>query len=634
MESISKAPALLMLLSVSLVWGQEQASLAKKHLDQGVAYLQANQPQRAEQELRRVIELDPGNAQAYNLLGSIYDYLGDPEKAETFFQKATQAAPSYPAPYNNLGISYLRQNKTDQALKAFNRALELDPGNPTTHYNLGLLFAKRGDLKESIAHLEQARSLKPGDTAILFNLASNYFLSGDLGRALPILQDLDRQPASARLPEVQDLLGTVLAQQGRVEEAIAHLSKAAELDPVGAGHHYKLALAFEKKGDLDNALREIQSAISLESRPSAPEYLLLGMIYRQKGNVEQASEAFKHAVDIAPDALATRFALGVLLRDAGYYQEAAREFERLRTAHPSFEVGVSLARTYYLAGDFSKSLSLLKQTEPAGSRPQRADFYKLLAEVYGKLEKWPEALDSLDKAIELDRRNSTIYFELGLVMINLNALRQAEELFLGVLKHLPESPELYVGLAQAKMFQDHYQQALEALTRAVSLDPNYSEAHYLMGNCLNEMNRYPEARQAYQKAIALSPDRDEFHFSLGSLLEKLGEEEAASNEFSKAISLNPTSADAHFRLGRLYLQKGDFERAETQLLKAIELKPKDPQGYEQLARIYLKTGRSSEARRTLETLQELKKAAPSPGRPARAGVNIRPVDEYLRFLNR
>ncbi len=633
MQKQGKLLWLVPVLSLSFTWAEDPATLVKKHLEQGTAYLKTNQPREAEPEFRRVIELDPENAQAYNLLGLVYDQLGDHEKADASFQEAIRLAPAFTGSYNNLGISYLRQNRTAEAQGAFLKVLELDPRDATAHYNLGLLYMKEGDFQKSVDHLEQARSLKPGDPAILFNLAKGHFQMGSYSNALAILQDLDRLPASSRLPEVQNLLGTVLTRSGQLDPAIVHLQKAADLDPAGSDPHYKLALAWQKKGNLDEALEEIRKAISLQAPAIAEQYLALGMIHRQRGENEEAIRALRKTFALAPEAESTRFALAVLLRDAGHYQEAAREFERARAAHRSYDLDFNLATTYYLVGDFPRALSLLEEISAADNRSKPASFYQLLASVYGKMERWSEALGTLENAIELNPRTPALYFDLGLVLVNLNALNQAEQFFLGVLKHFPDSAEFYVGLAQARMLQDHYQKALEDLHVAIRLNPSYAEAHYLTGNCFNETNRYAEARQAYEKAIALSPNRADFHFSLGSLLEKQGENGPALSEFEKALALNPASADAHYRLARLYSEQGNIDRAVEHLREAIELNPRDPQSYGQLASIYFKAGRREEAQQALETLQALKKTGSTAATSPLSSVKLKPVEQYLRLLN-
>jgi tetratricopeptide (TPR) repeat protein len=625
---------LVVILSVGLASGQDQASLVKKHFEQGVAYLRADRPRDAERELRRVIELDPADAQAYNLLGSIYDSLGQRAEAESSFRKAIELAPSFPAPYNNLAISYLRQKRTDEAIKTFQKLLKLDPQNVTGHYNLGLLYRQVGDLTLSLRHLERARALRPNDPAIAYNLASTYVQAGALNSALPILQALERQPEASQLPEVQNLLGTTLVRLGRLDPALAHLQKAVKLDPTGPDNHYKLALAWQKKGNLNGALREIQETIALQQPPVAESYLVLGMIQRERGETEKAEQAFKEAFKIAPDGAATRFALAVLLRDAGHYQEALRQFQQVKTLRPSANVDYQLASTYYLVGNFAKALQLLEQIPGAGKATPPARYYKLLAETNAKMERWPATFAALEKALDLDPHDPSLYVDLGFALADLNALQEAEQLFLGVLKHIPDSPEIYVGLARVRMLQDHNSEALEAFRRALELNPDSAQAYYLMGNCLNGMERFKEAQEAYRKAILLNPERDDFHFSLGSLLENQGDTGAALSEFEKAASLNPASADAHYRLGRLYAQKGNDTLAMEQFRKAIDLRPKDPHSYDQLARVYVRIGKRSEAQKALETFQELKRTATSSNSPSTESVKLKPVEYYLRFLSR
>jgi tetratricopeptide (TPR) repeat protein len=622
---------LVLALSLATLAAEDRSAEASKHFAEGVAHLQAGRLQEAERELRRAASLDPANAQAHNLLGSIYDRLGDSARAEAAFREAIRLEPSVPGFHNNLGISYLRQNRVEDAARVFTRALELDPQNASAHYNLGLLYMGKGEAARGVVHLERARALEPQDASIAIHLARAYSETGENSRALGLLEELDRHPEIHRAPQFQNLLGTVFIRAGELDRAVDHLRRAAELDPEGADHQYKLALAWHKNRSFDKALEAIEQAIRLQSPPAAEHFLVLGMIHLEKGEAARATAAFERAFEIAPDAEATRFTLATLLRDAGRYAEAVRELERLRAARRTYELDLNLAMTHSLAGDFEKAANLLEGIS-ADPRSDSAGFHLLIAQTYSKLERWTEALDHLERAVRHEPRNPALYFRLGLVLINLNKLAEAERLFLEVAKYLPEAAELYVGLAQARMHQDHYPEALEALDRALAANPNYAEAHYLMGNCFNETNRYAEARAAYERALALDSRRSDFRFSLASVLETMGEEEAAVAEFEKVIAADPLSGDAHYRLGRLFAQRGDLPRAAEHLRRAVEINPRDAQSHYQIALVYRKTGRGEEAEQALQTVEELKKNSGA-SRAALAAVKVKPVEEYLRLLS-
>ena len=62
-------------------------------------------------------------------------------------------------------------------------------------------------------------------------------------------------------------------------------------------------------------------------------------------------------------------------------------------------------------------------------------------------------------------------------------------------------------------------EALSYLDRAVSLDPNYVEAHYNRANTLKELGLFDEARKAYAQALRLNPNYVEALNNCGVLSE-------------------------------------------------------------------------------------------------------------------
>jgi len=114
----------------------------------------------------------------------------------------------------------------------FNRALVVTgDDNPLAHNNLGTALAMRGDFAGAATHFQQAIRLAPGDAGAQRNLARSLAEVGDIDGAISHLSE------SIRLKETafdQNLLGRMLLSRGRREEAIAHLARAAQLEPTNA----------------------------------------------------------------------------------------------------------------------------------------------------------------------------------------------------------------------------------------------------------------------------------------------------------------------------------------------------------------------------------------------------------------
>jgi HEAT repeat protein/TPR repeat protein len=102
--------------------------------------------------------------------------------------------------------------------------------------------------------------------------------------------------------------GLHLVQSGRLEEGIAVLEQAIELDPNNATAHINLGFAYAKKGWLDQAIKEHKRAIELDPK-DANAHSHLGNVYYDRGWFEQATAEYKRAIELDPDDATAHFNL-------------------------------------------------------------------------------------------------------------------------------------------------------------------------------------------------------------------------------------------------------------------------------------------------------------------------------------
>src|SRR5438093_12542601 len=61
-----------------------------------------------------------------------------------------------------------------------------------------------------------------------------------------------------------------------------------------------------------------------------------------------------------------------------------------------------------------------------------------------------------------------------------------------------------------------YDEAVTALTQAITSYPHYAQAHYMLGNTYYQQHDYVHARQAFEHAVADYPGYTEAHYMLGA----------------------------------------------------------------------------------------------------------------------
>jgi len=119
----------------------------------------------------------------------------------------------------------------------------------------------------------------------------------------------------------------------------------------------------------------------------------------------------------------------------------------------------------------------------------------------------------------------------------------------------------------------HFTKAVDFLTKALEIKPDYALAHSNRGLALKELQRLEEALASYDKAIQISPNYAEAYSNRGNVLKELQRLEESLASYDKAIEINPNLAEAHFNRGNALKDLQRLEESLASYDKAIELKP-------------------------------------------------------------
>jgi tetratricopeptide (TPR) repeat protein len=172
-----------------------------------------------------------------------------------------------------------------------------------------------------------------------------------------------------RFADVHYMVGLVHDRQGDLEAASTSLERALEINPSYAEAAVALASVYERRGLYDRS-REIAEELTPLVGPAAGNldattcgklgnlHAGLGDAYREVGDLREAVDAYRKALDRCPGFHDIRHKLGIALREAGLPSQAIGEFKRILRANARYlESAVQLGLTYYTLGRAQQALA-------------------------------------------------------------------------------------------------------------------------------------------------------------------------------------------------------------------------------------------------------------------------------------
>ena len=121
-------------------------------------------------------------------------------------------------------------------------------------------------------------------------------------------------------------LGIALGKKGRIEEAMREFETTLKLNSGEAKAHNGLGMGYYHQGRLDDAIREYQTALAINPR-DANVHINLGIVYQRKDLLDEAAREFRAALRLNPNDAGAHNNLGVILGLQGRLDEATSEFK-------------------------------------------------------------------------------------------------------------------------------------------------------------------------------------------------------------------------------------------------------------------------------------------------------------------
>ncbi len=179
----------------------------------------------AEEEVRRVLALQPWNDDAHRLMAGIHIDHGEWDAAVQALTQAIALRPNYWRNHSELGFAHYSAGRLDQSVAAYERVVELQPDSALGFHMLGTVHQSAGRLADALVNYGKATAIRPRPTTYS-NTGTIHFWSGDYARAVEAYQGAIA--LSANTPELHANLGDALKKLGQRDRARASYQNAVD----------------------------------------------------------------------------------------------------------------------------------------------------------------------------------------------------------------------------------------------------------------------------------------------------------------------------------------------------------------------------------------------------------------------
>jgi putative PEP-CTERM system TPR-repeat lipoprotein len=528
---------------------------------------------KAREQLQAVFQVDPEYASAWSLLGDIELREQHQEKALEAYTKAIDSR------VNNMGdrlkraLTLIGLKRKTEARKDIGLLLKQSPLHPGVNYAQGLIYLQDKKLQEAQAAFDLALNDKERyPQALYFGGITNLSL-GNMSQARLYAEEFYARfrnyiPARKLLAMVDlaeskyadterlmrpvvvaaendiaalNILATALMKQGKTEEAVEFLTKAAALQPDSPEAQVRLGASLLITGEQVTGLEHIQAAVQIDPKYQRADILLV-LNHLHQRQFEQALQAAEEYRQRNPNKAAPHNLLARVYMVMDKPTEAENYFNKAREiapGNPSANHGLALlainnndlgaARRYYMnvLDEHENYLPTLIQLASLDEHEGKE------SEMVARLK---TAIDAYPAALQPRLMLAQHYLKKG-------NPEQVSPLFIDMDKAQKNTPPVLNAMALTQLMKKEFAQARSTLNKLAEMQPESAQVHNLLAKAYAGLNDGDKMKEALVRAIELDPKHFQARLSLARLFLLEKNKAAVKENLSVLQELKPNASE-------------------------------------------------------------------------------------------
>ena len=465
--------------------------------DQAESLIRHGRPDEGIALLKPLLDSDPRNLKALNLLGIALTQKGDLAAANREFLRALQLDPKFYPALENLAANEFTLKDYAASEKHFLEATKFAPDDPAVNSFLGKITFKRGEYARAAQYLRKSESLFTQEPALAVALVQSELETGKDTRALERLSQISTESTPLR---AQFQLALVLATHEHFAEAIPYFEAVQKQYPDSYDAGFNLAICYVETKQFSSAIA-LLLALKSHGHKTAELDNLLAESYRGTGQLQPEVDALREATQLAPEDENNYVDLAALCIDHDAFDLALEVLDvGLRHLPRSDRLVFQRGIAHAMKNEFDlaeRDFQLASQLAPDKNLS-----YAGLGVSYMQTGNVAEAIRTLRERIKAKPADATLQYLLGKALLRSGAssgdaeFAEVRRAFEASIKLSPNFVPSKVELAKIDLLENRVDEAVSLLETARSLDPGDNAAWSQLAIAYRRQGKFEKAKDA------------------------------------------------------------------------------------------------------------------------------------------
>lgn len=536
--------------------------------------------QKARSNFETVVKFKPEDATSWFYLASAYDRLGDFVSAKNAYIKVIDLRSGYTEAYKSLCVILMKMNEPENAIKYAVMANAIEPDDYIFHFVIGTAYMKLKEFQKSIEPFKRALEKEPDNIGTLNSLGTAYMAVGNSEDAIKCYKRaLELRPNS---PMAYYNIGSAYQIQQNHEEACFYLEKACELDDEDEVFKTALAMSKTKLGYYEEASKIYKSLLLQHPEKENYKYNLV-TCFEAMGDLQTAIKMLESMVYVNQKFILPAQKLASLYIKTNQLNKAKEIYDNILLK------GKVSAETFHQYAILSSSLCDTDTAERMLKKvikmnPDIAKAHKDLGIIYLNKRLFDYAEDEFKIAMQLQPNDFEIIFEYANFLYSISKNTEAERYYQEALDISPDNVLALTFMALNKLILNQLDEAKAYIEHALKVNPHHEYIQFCAGRIFYARKEYDEAKHYLIHAVEQNPDI-ETQNTLALTYYELEEYQSAINIFENLLAKKPENISVLMSLAKCYAGLKDNDKALEYLDKLVTIFPEDEEAHEMIRKL-------------------------------------------------